>query len=63
MKLQFEIIKNKTMITFYERNTDIFLAKFRMVRVMSSVVSKHNMSKTCYFLFHAENYHKQAEGR
>ena len=37
------------MITFYERNTDIFLAKFRMVWVMSSVVSEHNMSKTCYF--------------
>ena len=37
------------MITFCERNTDIFLAKFRMVRVMSSVVSEHNMSKTCYF--------------
>ena len=37
------------MITFCERNTDIFLAKFRMVWVMSSVVSEHNMSKTCYF--------------
>ena len=37
------------MITFYERNKYIFLAKFRMVRVMSSVVSKHNLSKTLTF--------------
>ena len=51
------------MITFYERNTAICLANFRSVRVMSSVVSKHDMSKDFYFLVHAENYQKQAEGR
>lgn len=38
------------MITFYERNTAICLANFRMVRVMSSVESKHDMSKTFTFL-------------
>ncbi len=38
------------MITFYERNTAICLANIRMVRVMSSVVSKHDMSKTFTFL-------------